>query len=209
MQQQHSPAGGVAQGANTHPHVLFCCTVQAAATAEVQPSSVQLQSLDKRRRGAPWHVLLRACATRLFKVDLARNWEACAIRWMLALLMAVIMGVLFLQLPVSFVGGTNLLGMLFQGLFFLQMLSLPSIEVTFEKRPILFQQRDDLLYPAWVRSDKRWACMACKNAWHGDAQQGCCLPACTVRRWSGCLRCCSTCPSWWWTRSCSARPSIF
>lgn len=54
-------------------------------------------------------------------MDFARNWEACVMRWSLAVLIALVMGLLFYQLPVSFQGGVNFLGMIFQGLFFLQV----------------------------------------------------------------------------------------
>lgn len=58
---------------------------------------------------------------RMFKIDLARNWEACVMRWALAVFIGVVMGLLFYQLPVTFVGGVNFLGMIYQGLFFLQV----------------------------------------------------------------------------------------
>ncbi len=47
-------------------------------------------------------------------------------------------------------GGLSALGLLNSALFFVQLLSIPTIQLTYDKRPILFRQRDDLVYPAWV-----------------------------------------------------------
>ncbi|KAF8073262.1 ABCG35 [Scenedesmus sp. PABB004] len=124
--------------------------LRAAAEAVDAPDAEAMAGLETRRRTTPLLVLLRCCAARMFRVDFARNWEGCVIRWALALLISVTTGTLFWQLPLTFGGGVSLLGMLFNALFFMQMLSVPTIELTHEKRPILFKERDTLWHPAWV-----------------------------------------------------------
>lgn len=68
--------------------------------------------------------------------------------------------------PAVLQGGVSLLGMLFQSLFFMQVLSVPTIELTFEKRPILFRQRDELFYPAWVSEQWLVTRYCTQTAWH-------------------------------------------
>lgn len=75
---------------------------QDAARTVQTPDAADVSGLDQRKHAAPWPVLLRVCTSRMFKVEFARNWEACAIRWCLALFIGLVTGVLFLQLPTTF-----------------------------------------------------------------------------------------------------------
>ena len=68
----------------------------------------------------------------------------------MALFMSLVIGTLFLSLPTTFAGGASLSGLLFQSICFLMLLSVPTVEITFGKKPVLFRQRDALFFPPWV-----------------------------------------------------------
>ena len=98
---------------------------------------------------APRFTLLKALLRRAAKVDLlsADGASAAVIRWLLALLMSLSVGTLFLNLPVSLEGGQARLAVLFFALFFVATLAVPAIEVAHGRKPVVLRQRDDGFYP--------------------------------------------------------------
>ena len=99
---------------------------------------------------APRSTLLRVLLRRAARVDLfsADGASAAVTRWLLALLMSLSVGSLFLDLPVSLEGGQARLAVLFFALFFVVTLAVPAIEVAHARKPVALRQRDDGFYPA-------------------------------------------------------------
>ena len=98
---------------------------------------------------APRFALFRALLRRACRVDLfsADGASAALTRWLLALLMSLTVGTLFLNLPVTLEGGQARLGVLFFALFFVVTLAVPAIEVAHARKPVVLRQRDDGFYP--------------------------------------------------------------
>lgn len=100
---------------------------------------------------APRLALFGALLRRAARVDLfsADGASAALTRWLLALLMSLSVGSLFLNLPVTLEGGQARLAVLFFALFFVVTLAVPAIEVAHGRKPVaLRQSREDGFYPA-------------------------------------------------------------
>jgi len=128
----------------------------AAAAARPFPRTPETDAeLCRGSFAAPRLALLGALLRRAAKVDLlsADGASAAATRWLLALLMSLAVGSLFLNLPVTLEGGQARLAVLFFALFFVVTLAVPAIEVAHGRKPVVLRQRDDGFYP--VRKEDR------------------------------------------------------
>lgn len=103
-----------------------------------------------KKFGAPWHVLLAATLRRATTLEWKRNWPAAVVRWLLAALISIIAGSIFWQLPATFEGASGVAGVLFWVLCFLLVLTVPTVEATYLRRPVLWRQRRNHFYAGWM-----------------------------------------------------------
>jgi hypothetical protein len=57
--------------------------------------------------------MLAACLRRAVTLEWRRNWPALVVRWLISLVISVVAGSIFWQLPATFQGAVSAMGMLF------------------------------------------------------------------------------------------------
>jgi hypothetical protein len=122
----------------------------AAAGPNGVPTQLDHCEGFSRRYAVPLHVLLRACLSRAATLEWGRNWPTAVVRWLMCLVLSLTAGSIFWQLPVSFPGAVSALGLIFWVLCFTLVCTVPTAELTFQRRPILLRQRRDRFYPGWA-----------------------------------------------------------
>jgi len=100
--------------------------------------------------GAPWPTLLRACLSRAVTLEWRRNYPAAIVRWLIGLVLSFVAGSIFWQLPVTFSGAVSGMGMLFWVLCFILVITVPTVELTYQRRPIMLRQRAGRFYAGWM-----------------------------------------------------------
>lgn len=126
-------------------------TTQAEITSDFKADPAVDHTLAfKSRLGAPWPATLRACLARAAALEWRRNWPACVVRWLINLFIALAAGSIFWRVPATFAGGASALGMLFWVLCFVLVITVPTVQLTFYRRPVMLRQRRSHMYAGWM-----------------------------------------------------------
>lgn len=116
------------------------------------PPDLDHAHLFTSRYGAPWPTLLAACLSRATTLEWRRNWPAAVVRWLLALVISIVAGSIFWRLPATFEGAVSAMGMLFWVLSFILVITVPTVELTYQRRPVVLRQRTNRFYAGWMEA---------------------------------------------------------
>ncbi|KIZ06029.1 hypothetical protein MNEG_1936 [Monoraphidium neglectum] len=128
-------------------------SLQAAIHADISvPPEQDHTLLFTAKYGAPWHTMLAACLRRAVTLEWRRNWPALVVRWLISLVISVVAGSIFWQLPATFQGAVSAMGMLFWVLCFVLVVTVPTVELTYSRRSLMLRQRRDRFYAGWMEA---------------------------------------------------------
>jgi hypothetical protein len=116
------------------------------------PAEVDHSRLFTSPYGAPWPRLIAACLSRAVTLEWRRNWPATVVRWLITLVLSLVAGSIFWRLPTTFSGAVSFMGMLFWVLCSTMVLTVPTVELTYYRRPIMLQQRANHFYAGWMEA---------------------------------------------------------
>ena len=71
-------------------------------------------------------------------------------RWLLVLVVSAVAGSIFWQLPATFAGAVSAMGVTFWVLSFSMTVSVPTVELTYLRRPVMIRQRRDRFYAGCI-----------------------------------------------------------
>ena len=71
-------------------------------------------------------------------------------RWLLVLVVSAVAGSIFWQLPATFAGAVSAMGVTFWVRSFCMTVSVPTVELTYIRRPVMIRQRRDRFYAGWM-----------------------------------------------------------